>query len=104
MFGLLGAEAVEHQPYADPRTGAVGQSGGEVVRDPTLPVHEGHHVDGVPSRADRPEHRGEDLISVAQGQQVVSFRGGHEPLQYQQVFWLARSGHGRRPASPRDAG
>ncbi|ALM42103.1 hypothetical protein SFR_5488 [Streptomyces sp. FR-008] len=70
------AEAVEEQPHPHPRLGPFAQGGGEVAGDLALPVHEGHEVDGVLGLPYRGQHRGEDLVAVAQGRQLVPLGGG----------------------------
>ena len=72
--------------------------------DLALPVDEGEEVDGVLGRLDRLEHRGEDLVTVAEDVDAIALGRGHadDPLEraaraLHRVVWRgARRGHHRR--------
>src|ERR1700682_2111986 len=56
---------VENDVDGDMRAGAFGQRLGELAANISLPINVGLEIDGTPSAADRSQHRGENLGSVA---------------------------------------
>jgi hypothetical protein len=77
------ADGVDEDADGDAGTGALGQRRRELLRDVALPVGEGQQVDGAGRAADLVQHRGEDLVAVAQDGERVALRrrDAEQPLQ-----------------------
>ncbi|MCU0684196.1 MAG: hypothetical protein MUF34_18470 [Polyangiaceae bacterium] len=63
---LRAAHPVEQDVHLDPRPRLRGQRLAEASPDLARPVNVGLEVDGALGRVDRRQHRGEDLLAVAQ--------------------------------------
>ena len=81
------AEAVDHHAHPHAGLRPLGQGVGERLRDRPAPPRVGQQVDRSRRLPDRVEHRGEDLVAVAQDVDLVAVSRGdaREPLEHPKV-------------------
>ena len=84
---------VEQDPHPHTVPGALGERVRELAADAPFPVDEREEVDRVVGLLDRVEHRGKDLVAVAQHVDAVAFGRGNADHAFDR--------RGRRHAVPR---